>query len=212
MKYTTLFFDLDETLYPSEIGLWDVISERISSYMLEVMHLPAENIPQLRQRLFNTYGTTFGGLRREFQIDDQDFLAYVHNLPLQDYLQPDPQLRSMLLSYPQQKYIFTNADAGHATRILQRLGVEDCFTGVIDILDIDPHSKPHPQAYQIALRMAGQPDPTACVFVDDRWPNLESAREIGFFTIQVGSHPRGPQDHPHIPTITDLPTILPPDS
>jgi pyrimidine 5'-nucleotidase len=211
MKYTTLFFDLDETLYPTENGLWQLISDRISAYMLDIMGLDPEIVPALRKRLYETYGTTFGGLRREFQIDEQGFLGFVHDLPLKDYIKPDPELRRMLLAYPQEKWIFTNADAGHAWRILKALEVADCFKGVIDILDIDPHCKPHPQAYQIALQMAGQQDPVACVFVDDRWPNLESAQKIGFFTVQVGSHPRGPEDHPYIPVITELPKVLPPE-
>lgn len=209
MKYTTLFIDLDETLYPTEIGLWELITERISAYMIEHMQLDPAVVPELRHRLYTTYGTTFGGLRREFAIDEHEFLDFVHDLPLKDYLQPDPDLHAMLQSYPQEKWVFTNADAGHARRILQALGIEDCFTGIIDILDLDPHSKPHPQAYQIALNIAGKDNPRACIFLDDRWPNLESAQKLGFFTIQVGSHPRGPDDHPHIARITDLPAILP---
>lgn len=212
MKFTTLFFDLDETMYPTEVGLWQIISDRISAYMLERMQLDPAIVPDLRHRLFTTYGTTFGGLRQEFHIDDQDFLNYVHDLPLTDYLQPEPALRQMLLAYPQDKWIFTNADAAHARRVLQILGVADCFQGIIDILDLDPHSKPHPQAYQIALKMAGVQDASVCAFMDDRWPNLESAQKAGFFTIQVGSQPRGPLDHPHIARILDLPTVLPLES
>ena len=29
MRFSTLFFDLDDTLYPSENGLWQAIKERI---------------------------------------------------------------------------------------------------------------------------------------------------------------------------------------
>lgn len=212
MKYTTLFFDLDETLYPTGSGLWQIITDRISGYMIERMSLDPAIVPDLRVRLFKTYGTTFGGLRREYELDDQDFLDYVHDLPLTDHLQANPALRRMLQSYPQEKWVFTNADAGHAKRIMQVLGIEDCFKGIIDILDIDPHSKPKPQAYHTALKLAGVDEPTKCVFMDDRHPNLDSARELGFFTIQVGAHPQGEIAHPRIPVITNLPEILPLDS
>jgi pyrimidine 5'-nucleotidase len=209
MKYTTLFFDLDETLYPTGSGLWQIITDRISSYMIERMGLDPVIVPELRVRLYQTYGTTFGGLRREYQIDDHDFLDYVHDLPLTDHLHPDPELHQMLQAYPQEKWVFTNADAGHARRIMEVLNIADCFKGIIDILDIDPHSKPHPNAYHTALQLAAVDDPTTCVFMDDRHPNLDSARKLGFFTIQVGSHPQGEIAHPRIPVITDLPDILP---
>lgn len=209
MKYTALFFDLDETLYPTNTGLWQKITERISAYMIERMELDPAIVPELRTRLFTTYGTTFGGLRREFQIDDQDFLDFVHALPLKDHLQSNPSLRRMLLAYPQEKWVFTNADAGHAQRIMKVLGIEDCFKGIVDILAIDPHSKPHPQAYHTALQITGQDDPAKCVFMDDRYPNLDSAQKLGFFTIQVGNHPQGEITHHRIPIITDLPTVLP---
>jgi len=208
MTYTHLFFDLDETLYPTNSGLWQLITERISGYMIERMHLEPAIVPDLRVRLFKTYGTTFGGLRREYDIDDHDFLDYVHDLPLTDHLQADPTLRQMLQNYPQEKWVFTNADAGHAQRIMNVLGIADCFEGIIDILDIDPHSKPKPQAYHTALNKAGVDDPIRCVFMDDRHPNLDTARELGFFTIQVGAHPQGEVQHPRIPVITDLPKIL----
>lgn len=209
MTYTHLFFDLDETLYPTNSGLWQLITERISGYMIERMHLEPAIVPDLRVRLFKTYGTTFGGLRREYDIDDHDFLDYVHDLPLTDHLQADPALRQMLQNYPQEKWVFTNADAGHAQRIMKVLGIDDCFKGIIDILDIDPHSKPKPQAYHTALNKAGADNPARCVFMDDRHPNLDTARELGFFTIQVGNHPQGEVQHPRIPVITDLPKILP---
>ena len=209
MDYTTLFFDLDETLYPTGSGLWQIITDRISAYMIEHMELDPVIVPELRNRLFTTYGTTFGGLRREFELDDQDFLDYVHDLPLADHLQANPALRRMLQAYPQEKWIFTNADAGHANRIMKVLGIDDCFQGIIDILDIDPHSKPHPDAYHTALHIAGKDDPTQCVFMDDRSPNLDSASKLGFFTVQVGNHPQGEIAHPRIPVITDLPDILP---
>jgi len=209
MEYTHLFFDLDETLYPTGSGLWQIITERISSYMIERMSLAPAIVPDLRQRLFTTYGTTFGGLRREYNIEEQEFLEYVHDLPLTDHITANPQLRTMLQTYPQEKWVFTNADAGHARRIMNILGIEDCFKGIIDILDIDPHSKPHPQAYHTALQIAGVDDPTLCVFMDDRHPNLDSARQLGFFTIQVGGHPQGEIAHPRIPEVTDLPKVIP---
>ena len=164
------------------------------------MGLDAAIVPELRVRLFTTYGTTFSGLRREFKLDDQDFLDYVHDLPLSDHLQADPKLRQMLQTYPQEKWVFTNADAGHASRIMKVLGINDCFQGIIDILDIDPHSKPHPNAYHTALQIAGKDDPAKCVFMDDRHPQPGHCAGAGFLHRPGRRPPSGrnrPSPHPH---------------
>ena len=38
MCFETLFFDLDDTLYPPTSGLWDAIGERIETFMREYVH------------------------------------------------------------------------------------------------------------------------------------------------------------------------------
>ena len=89
MRFTTIFFDLDDTLYPSSSGLWPAIKERMNSYMDERMHIPRDEIPRLREKYFREYGTTLRGLQANHKVDVQDYLAYVHDLPLKDYLHPE---------------------------------------------------------------------------------------------------------------------------
>ena len=125
MRYTTLLFDLDDTLYDSGNGLWEAIRQRMSQYMIERIGLPAEEVPALRAMYYKKYGTTLRGLQRHFQVDSDDYLAYVHDLPLERYLKPATQLRGLLTSLPQQRWIFTNADANHARRVLSTLELED---------------------------------------------------------------------------------------
>lgn len=38
--------------------------------------------------------------------------------------------------------IFTNADEAHVAQVLSRLGLEDCFQGVICFETLNPHVKP----------------------------------------------------------------------
>ncbi len=90
MKFTTIFFDLDDTLYPSSAGLWKAIKGRMNEYMREKMNIPADKIPELREKYFMQYGTTMRGLQANHNINSDDFLAYVHDLPLGNYLTPDP--------------------------------------------------------------------------------------------------------------------------
>lgn len=38
--------------------------------------------------------------------------------------------------------IFTNADKAHAAQVLHRLGLEDCFEGIICFETLNPHIEP----------------------------------------------------------------------
>jgi putative hydrolase of the HAD superfamily len=188
MHFTSLYFDLDDTLYPAQSGLWDAIRDRMNTYMLKFMVLPLEEIVSLRQEYLEAYGTTLRGLQAHYNVDEDDYLAFVHDLPLEQFIFPDPALRELLLSLPQKRWIFTNADINHANRVLKILGVGDCFDGVIDIRAIDFACKPDQVAYQRALALAKDDDPARCVIFDDALRNLAPAREIGFYTVLVGKN------------------------
>jgi putative hydrolase of the HAD superfamily len=215
MTYTTLFFDLDDTLYASSNGLWEAIRERMNAYMAERLGLPWDQVLQLRRSYYETYGTTLRGLQRHYQVDAQDYLNYVHDLPLEKFLEPAPELRTMLLSLPQRRWIFTNADADHARRVLSILGCADCFEGIIDVLSIEFACKPERIAYLRALKLAGQHAhadilPGECVMLDDSVSNLMAAREMGFATVLVSlngsSHPAVMYS---LQSLIDLPRAMP---
>ena len=209
MRYTNIFFDLDDTLYPVQAGLWEAIRSRMSRYMAERMGLPVEQIDALRKHYLETYGTTLRGLQHNYHIDSDDYLAYVHDLPLDKFIQPDPAVRQMLLSLPLQRWIFTNADSQHAQRVLTTLELEGCFHGIIDVRAIGFLNKPDPLAYQRALEIAGVSDPRTCVLLDDAARNLGPARQMGFTTVLVNPTYQNNSAEYHIHTIRELPKILP---
>ncbi len=206
---TTLFIDLDDTVYPSSSGLWPRLGERMDLYMRDRMHFAVEDIPALRKRLYKTYGTTLRGLQTEYHVDTLDFLAFVHDVPLQDYITPNPALRAALMKLPQRKFIFTNSDEAHSRRVLTILELSDCFEDIIDILDIAPYCKPMPESFQIAMRHANVADPSTCLFADDAPHNLAGARSQGFFTVRVGGCEPSPDYHAGIPSLTDLAGVIP---
>jgi putative hydrolase of the HAD superfamily len=187
MHFQSLYFDLDDTLYPASSGLWDAIRQRMNEYMQELIDLPITEITKIRQGYLEKYGTTLRGLQTHFDVDVDEYLHFVHDLPLEEYIQPDPGLRMLLLSLPQRRWIFTNADANHANRVMNILGINDCFKGVIDIRAIDFACKPEKIAYQRALAVTSD-DATQCVIFDDALRNLSPARELGFFTVLVGKN------------------------
>lgn len=188
MQFSTLFFDLDATLYSPSNGLWDEIRNRIFQYMREEIGLPQEEIPAIRDRYWKTYGTTLEGLRIHHQTDPDDYLDYVHNIPLEQYLSPDSDLMALLADLPQDLWVFTNADRRHAEAVLQVLGIREHFSGIVDLLAMDFVIKPKPEAYSIAQKMAGEVDPARCILFDDLIANLHGAKRHGFTTVLVGEN------------------------
>lgn len=210
MRYSTLFFDLDDTVYSSRSGLWDAIRERMNLYMLERLHLPADQIPDLRRNYYQAYGTTLRGLQIHHGVDTDDYLMFVHDLPLQDYLQPQPVLRRILLSLPQHRWIFTNADAAHARRVISVLDLDGCFEGIIDVRAIQFACKPEIVAYQRALCLAGVDHPQCCVLLDDSSTNLLPAHRLGIRTVWVGGNGRPePGVDLALPALFALPEAMP---
>jgi putative hydrolase of the HAD superfamily len=208
MQVSTIFFDLDETVYPTSAGVWTLVGERINLYMRDRLGLPEAEISDLRLALYHQYGTTLLGLVATRGIDAEDYLTYVHDVPVARVLGPNPALRRVILSYPQRRLIFTNSDANYAQRVLDVVGIGDCFEKIIDIRQIAPTCKPHPEAFQKALVIAGGLDPHECVLVDDDPRNIHTAAELGFTAIQVDESGTRSDGNLSIHCLQDLPTVL----
>jgi len=193
MIYTTIFFDLDATLYSPSNGLLQGINQRIQTYMIERLKLPRDQVPGLREKYFTRYGTTLAGLRRHHQVDTDEFQDFVHDLALENYLQPDPELRSILAGLDQNLWVFTNSSAPYARKVLQILTVEELFEGIIDSQAVDHTPKPAPSAYRKALQIAGERVPSQSILFDDRIQNLVPAGELGMFTVHVHPQDGSPQ-------------------
>jgi pyrimidine 5'-nucleotidase len=209
MLFSTLLIDLDDTVYSRDSGVWQAIRQRIDLYVAEKFHLSLNEAVRRRQDLFLRYGTTMRGLQAEYSIDEDEYLAFVHDVPLTRFLQPDPDLCCMFRRYPQRKVIFTNADVHHARRVLTVLNLEDCFEQIIDIKAMAPYCKPMPTAFQIALTTIGETDPARCVLVDDSPNNIQAARALGLFAIRVGTSEPDPNANATISRLADLPEVFP---
>lgn len=209
MRFKTIFFDLDDTLYPKSSGLWSAIRNRMNDYMAELLDLPPNEIVTLRQHYLETYGTTLRGLQIHHHIDTDQYLDYVHNFPLAEFIQPDPGLGQLLASLPQQKYIFTNADINHAQRVLSILNLGISFTGIIDIRALDFVCKPDPMAYTRALEIAGVSTPEECILFDDAPRNLQPAKDQGWYTVLVGEEAPDPCAYLSMSNLHALPQAMP---
>jgi putative hydrolase of the HAD superfamily len=179
-----ILFDLDETLYPKRTGLMQAIGQRIHRYMIQRLGMNPEVAFNLRKEYYRRYGTSLRGLQIHYGIDPEDYLAFVHDVLIADYIHPNPALRTMLEQINHRKIIFTNATAEHASNVTRVLGVEHLFEQVIDVRSNNFIGKPHQAAYQRALELTGIP-PEVCLLVEDNVRNLRPAKRLGMLTALV---------------------------
>jgi len=180
-----LLFDLDNTLYPPERELFNLIDVRINRFMIEQVGIPAGAVDALRREYWAAYGVTLQGLIRHHGVDPEDYLHYVHDVDVTSRLDTDPQLRAMLVALPQRKAVFTNGSSCHAERVLNALGITDQFESVFDIRVANYLPKPSPEPYQAVLATLGI-SPERCTMIEDSRENLRTAKELGMTTVLVG--------------------------
>jgi putative hydrolase of the HAD superfamily len=194
---TTLLFDLDDTLYPPATGIMDQIRARMLLYLRTYLGVSGEEADVMRRRYFEAYGTTMRGLQINHAIDPDEFLRFVHDIPLQSYLVANPRLDAALQAIEQEKVIFTNACRSHAERVLAILGIRARFSRIVDVRDVDYESKPQPAAYQRICELLGVL-PQHCLLIEDSIRNLHPARSLGMVTVLVhhnGAVPDGSTDY-----------------
>jgi putative hydrolase of the HAD superfamily len=180
-----VLFDLDETMYAKDLGVMELIDQRINAYMSGRLGMDPADVVALRRKYYQEYGTTGRGLFLHHDLDVADYYQYVHDLPIEDVVQPDRRLDEMLDSLEAEKAIFTNATAEHALRVLGALRVERHFGHIIGIKEMEYVPKPDIRAYQRALELL-QARAHECLLVDDRLRNLSPGRVLGMITVLVG--------------------------
>lgn len=185
LKMRYILFDLDDTLYTNDTGLFKEVGGRLGDWVSQHLHLSAEETAALRYKYFHAYGTTMRGLvlhHPEVSVDD--YLDYVHDIDVSRYIAPNPALDAMLSRLAAPKAVFTNSIESWAERILQQLGVRRHFTHIIDVRAVDYQSKPHPHAFERALEILKVPA-SACAMLDDQINYLRGAAALGMRTVLV---------------------------
>jgi putative hydrolase of the HAD superfamily len=204
-----ILFDLDNTLYPKSLGIFDLVIERIRVYMEARLGYEKELARELRQEYLRQYGSTLRGLMIHQNIDPEDYLEYVHDVGVEERLAPNPDLVKLLKSIPCERAIFTSGHRPHALRVLRCLGVEDFFPQIFDIVFTRYIPKPNPEPYQQVLGCLGR-EGKECLMVEDIPANLKPAKDLGMTTVLVGENPGGMNgfvDY-EIKDILQLPKVL----
>jgi putative hydrolase of the HAD superfamily len=191
VPFTHTVFDLDDTLYPTSAGLMQEVAQRITLWLQRHLGLSPEEASRLREVYIHLYGTTLGGLLAEHagEVDLEDYLAFVHDVPVEAYLRPAPDLRAMLTAISLRRVVFTNSTVEHAARVLKALGIADLFERIVDIRALNFVHKPRLEAYERLLALLDTSGP-ACILIDDRDVNLQPAKQLGMTTILVNGPPQ----------------------
>ncbi len=179
----TWVFDLDNTLYPHHLNLWQQVDERIRSYIEKFLGLSADDAFRKQKDFYRRYGTTLRGMMIEHGMRPDDFLDYVHRID-HSPIEPNPALGAALERLPGRKLILTNGTRAHANAVMRRLAVEHHFEDVFDIIAGELEPKPLVQTYARFLARH-RVNPTTAAMFEDLARNLEEPHRLGMTTVLV---------------------------
>ncbi|HEY2227467.1 MAG TPA: pyrimidine 5'-nucleotidase [Xanthobacteraceae bacterium] len=179
----TWVFDLDNTLYPHHVNLWEQVDARIRDYIAGFLKIPHAEAFRVQKDYYKRYGTSMRGLMTEHGMEPDDFLDYVHQID-HSPLQANAALGQAIARLRGRKLILTNGTRRHAQAVLARLKLEHHFDEVFDIVAAALEPKPSPQTYARFLATHAV-DPARAAMFEDLARNLEVPHRLGMTTVLV---------------------------
>ena len=176
-------FDLDNTLYSGKTKVFEQVDKKMSKYISNKLNVTIEEAKKIQKNYFYEYNTTLNGMIKNHKIDASEFLEFVHDIDI-DFLKKDIKLNEELKKLTGKKIIFTNGSRKHAINVTSRIGIEQHFDDIFDIVDSEFMPKPAMEPYK-KLVEKHKIDPKLCVFVEDIARNLKPAYEMGMKTIWI---------------------------
>ena len=180
----TWIFDLDNTLYPPSVRLFDQIETRMTDWVQATLGVSQAQADTLRRTYWARYGTTLAGLMREHGVDPHSYLHDVHQIDFSG-LSPDPDLAATIATLPGRRIVFTNGSRPYAENVLAARGLGTTFDAVYGIEHADFHPKPDRAAFEHIVAHEGA-DPNASAMFEDVARNLEAPHQMGMRTVLVG--------------------------
>lgn len=179
----TWVFDLDNTLYPHHVNLWQQVDVRIRDFVAQYLKVPKDEAFKIQKDYYRRYGTTMRGMMTEHGLNADDFLAYVHDID-HSPLAPNPAMGAAIQKLSGRKLILTNGSRAHADKVMDRLGIGTQFEDVFDIVAAEHEPKPARQTYLRFLELHGV-DPAKAAMFEDLARNLVTPHELGMTTVLV---------------------------
>jgi putative hydrolase of the HAD superfamily len=179
----TWVFDLDNTLYPAEINLFDQVDQRMGEFIAQELNLSFEDARRLQKQYYVEHGATLTGLVLFHGIEPEAFLDYVHDIDV-SIIKPSTELDALLGKLRGRKIVFTNGSLAHAERVTAALDIGHHFHEIYDIAAADYMPKHEIQAFQKFVERADIEPKTGAMF-DDIARNLQPAHTLGMKTIWI---------------------------
>ena len=185
-KYDHWIFDLDNTIYDINLGLFKRVSSRMTEYIKVFFDLNEFDALTLQKNMYKKYGLTLRGLMIEKKINPEPFLEFVHDVDFSE-LNEDTPLKTLLGKIKGKKSIYTNATFKHAKNILKSMGIFQEFEIIFDIKDANYVAKPDINSYLMMKKKIGLNDSniSKSIFFEDTAKNLKPARELGMSTVWI---------------------------
>ena len=140
-------FDLDNTLYSGDTKVFDQVDKKMTLFISDKLNVTVEEAKKIQKNSFHEYNTTLTGMIKNHKIDAQEFLDFVHDVDL-EFLKEDTKLQNELTNLKGKKFIFTNGSKAHAANVTKRIGIQNLFNGVFDIVDANFMPKPSITPYK----------------------------------------------------------------
>ena len=119
-QINTWIFDLDNTLYSADSGLFQQVHELMGKFVSRHLNIDIEDAKIIQKKYYKQHGTTLRGMMDNHGVDPDHFLAEVHKL---DYsiVGPNLKLNEELKKLNGRKIIYTNANMQHAINVLEKI-------------------------------------------------------------------------------------------
>ena len=176
-------FDLDNTLYDGATKVFEQVDKKMTKFISDKLNVSQEEARKIQKKYFREYNTTLNGMIKHHKIDANEFLEFVHDVNL-DFLEKNEELKEEIKKISGKKIIFTNGSKAHAANVTKRIGINDLFDGVFDIVDADFIPKPSIEAYKKIIEKY-KIEPQYCIFIEDIARNLKPAYDLGMKTVWI---------------------------
>lgn len=176
-------FDLDDTLHNASAHIFPVMNQAMTNYIMDTLAMDEAAAHDLRRHYWRVYGATLKGLMRHHQTDPQHFLKVTHQFDdLAERVIAVKRLRHLIKSLAGRKVVFTNAPREYALRVLNLLGIADCFELVFSVESTKFHAKPSLRGFQLLLASL-RVKASNCVLLEDNAAALMTAKRLGMKTV-----------------------------
>ena len=176
-------FDLDNTLYPASTRIFNMIDQRMKSFISMKLNISPEEAFTLQKDFYKNYGTTLSGLMKFYNVDPDQFLDYVHNIDFSK-IKRSEKLRQSINRLQGKKILYTNGDMKYAKKVLKAIGIDKSIPNIFDIKKANFIPKPELISYKKMIEEF-EIDPEKAVFFEDIEKNLEPAYKLGITTVHI---------------------------